>query len=360
MFEQIQEGNATVNVPAEKKISKDLPVFYNPIMKLNRDVSVDLLKTVKKDLQVGLPLAGTGVRAARFLTELKNIKLIAINDLSSDAVDLIRKNLNLNKNKIKCKDVTISNEDANKFLLNSKGFDYIDIDPFGSPNNFLENSIRRLAREGILAVTATDTGAMSGTFPKACVRKYWAKPLRNELMHEIGIRILIRKVQLMGVQNDRALIPILSYSKDHYFRIFFRCEKGKEKADNIIKQHSYLLYCPKCLNRELSKFNSGECSCGKEYDFAGPLYNGDLQDKKVLKKVKNEFVQSLYKENETPFFYDIHAFAKSMKLATVGKTIEILEKVRKKDKKATLTHFRENSIKTKLSVNEFKKILKNK
>ena len=203
MFEIIEEDQTKVHVPVEKKISRDLPVFYNPLMKLNRDISVALLQSIKKNLQIGLPLAGTGVRAVRFLTSLKNIKLIAINDISPESVNLIMKNLELNQDKIKCKEIQLDNEDANTFLLSSKGFDYIDIDPFGSPNNFLENSVRRLARDGILAVTATDTGALSGSYTKACLRKYWARPLRNELMHEIGIRILIRKVQLIGAQNDK-------------------------------------------------------------------------------------------------------------------------------------------------------------
>ncbi|MCU0373510.1 MAG: ATP-binding protein, partial [Ignavibacteria bacterium] len=42
------------------------------------------------------------------------------------------------------------------------GFDYIDIDPFGSPCPFLDAAIKRLSRGGILAVTATDTSALAG------------------------------------------------------------------------------------------------------------------------------------------------------------------------------------------------------
>ena len=104
--------------------------------------------------------------------------------------------------------------------------------------------------------------------------------------------------------------------------------------------------------------NCGICSCGGKFEFSGPMYDSEIQDKKILKKVKNEFVKSLAKESSSPFFYDIHAFAKNMKIEKIGKTAEILEKVRKKDKKATLTHFRENSIKTKLSVNEFRELIK--
>ena len=87
----------------------------------------------------------------------------------------------------------------------------------------LDSAIKRISRNGILAVTNTDTAALTGTYPKACIRKYWSMPKRDYMMHETGLRILIRKVQLVGMQYEKALYPIFSYFKDHYFRIFFQC-----------------------------------------------------------------------------------------------------------------------------------------
>lgn len=131
MYELIEEGRARVKVKKAKKISREMGVFYNSIMKHNRDISVLLLDCIKKkDMQIGLPMAGTGVRGIRFLLELNKgkIKNISFNDHSRDAVRSIRNNLSLSiekgqfkkiKNKIK-----ITNEDGNLFLLNSTGFDY--------------------------------------------------------------------------------------------------------------------------------------------------------------------------------------------------------------------------------------------
>ena len=207
MFKKIKEGKIEIYVPKEKKVSKALPVFYNSIMKFNRDISIVLLEAVKnKEMKIGLPLAGSGVRGIRLLKELKKNKIeqIHFNDYSEKAIELINKNIKLNKlntgkNKVKQKNKTkdkiiIHNKDANLFLRQSKGFDYIDIDPFGTPNPYLDSAMIKLSRKGILAITATDTSALCGTFPKACRRKYWAEPLRNELKHEIGLRILTRKI----------------------------------------------------------------------------------------------------------------------------------------------------------------------
>ncbi|TKJ17054.1 hypothetical protein CEE44_00780 [Candidatus Woesearchaeota archaeon B3_Woes] len=341
MYTTITEGKAKAIV-SKGKISKKLPVFYNPIMKFNRDISVLLLNCInKKDMQMALPLSGTGIRGIRLIKELKKgkIKSISFNDNSENAFKLIKKNLKLNK----ISKANVFNQDANLFLLNSSGFDYIDIDPFGSPNHFLNNSIMRLSREGILAVTATDTAALTGTYTNACKRKYWAKPLKNELMHEFGLRILIRKIQLIGTQFDKALTPIFSYSKDHYFRIFFRCEKGKKKVDEIIKLHGY-------------------------YENSGPIWLGSLWDKKLVvlmgknnKIEENKKILKIIKEEskiDEVGFYDITKLAKRNKIKVLPKKNDLMNKIKKKKFKVSETHFRENSLRLNINKKEIIKLIK--
>ena len=129
----IEEGPIKLKVPKAEKISRKMSVFYNPVMGLNRDISVLLLNSInKEDMQIADPLAASGVRSIRLLKELsKNkIKCICINDSNKNAVKSIKENLKLNKINYKINNkIKISNEDANLFLLNSSGFDYIDIDP---------------------------------------------------------------------------------------------------------------------------------------------------------------------------------------------------------------------------------------
>jgi len=311
----VQEESAKLDI-TEGKLTKKLPVFYNPVMKLNRDISVLLLNSVPdKNLQMALPLAGSGIRGIRFLKELKKgkIKNITFNDYKT--LENIKKNLKLN-DLDRDKKILLEKKDANLLMLESKGYDYIDIDPFGSPNPFLENPIVRLSRGGILGVTATDTSALSGSSETSCRRKYWAKPLRNEFMHETGIRILIRKIQLIGMQNEKALVPIFSFSKDHYYRIFFRCEKGKQVSEKLSKQHKYLLYNWKTMEREVSEYNFK-----KNYEYAGSLWTGKLWNSKLVDKMytncdktnKKMFdMLTLIKEEskiDTVGFYDLHKMA---------------------------------------------------
>jgi tRNA (guanine26-N2/guanine27-N2)-dimethyltransferase len=335
-----QEGKAIFYTDADHKdkISKKLEVFYNPVMKTNRDLTILFMKTFykinKKKLAVGLPLAGSGVRGIRFLLEAKEcIKSLDMNDYDKTAVKNIKKNLRLNKIKAR-----ISNQDANLFLLEDRGYDFIDLDPFGSPNKFLENSIRSLSRGGILAVVATDTAALTGTYPKTTKWKYWAKSILTPEKHEIALRILIRKVQLVGSQYERALIPIFSYAKDHYYRIIFVCKKSKSEAVKIIDNHK--MYTPNFFKQEV-----------------GPLWVGQLQDKKLLREMiksselHKEFLQLLLEEEKINIvgFIDIHEYMKKNKKQGLSHN-KVIEKLHKKGFKAARTHFSYKGIKTNADI----------
>lgn len=294
----VTEGAVSVKVAVAEKISKELDVFYNPVMKLNRDITLLLLETLWRErkntsedsgagvetsssFRVCSPLAGSGVRECRMAVELSKgaVQELSVNDYSADAVRLAKENFKRNAQKLTIlkSAVSFSCDEANKHLLDSKGFSYIDIDPFGTPNPFLDASVKRLQRGGILGVTATDTAALAGTYVNPCRRKYWSEPMRNHLMHEVGLRILIRKVQLVAAQYEKALTPIYSYSKDHYVRVFFRNERSKKSVDKALAQHGFMHYCGTCLSVTGGKENTSVC-CKKKTRVAGPLWLGELWD----------------------------------------------------------------------------------
>ena len=331
---KIKEGLAEIFIPIGKKISKKLPVFYNPIMELNRNITILLLQQFSP-MNLCDPLAASGIRAIRFAKEL-TYKSITANDMNKKAFALIKKNMKHNK-----VNFGIYNKDANLMLLESKGFDFIDLDVFGSPNFMLDSACKRIARDGILAVTATDTSALCGTFPKACLRKYWAVPKKDAVMHETGLRILIRKIQLIAAQYDKALTPIFSYSKEHYMRVFLRNEKGKNKSDKILKQHGH--------------FNS-----------VGPLWLGSLWDKKLASSIySNALKNKRLNKNKEPVnflriikdeskinavgFYDLHDICGKNKIQHLQKREEIINKIKKIGYKASRTHFKGDGIRSNMS-----------
>ena len=352
MLQKITEGTISIeaHVDKDEKISKELPVFYNPAMKLNRDISVLLLKAVdNKSMLVCDLLAGTGIRAIRFLAELPKGKIesITINDASEDSTKLIKKNLDANKKLFKDKDtrINITTSDASLCLLNSTGFDYIDIDPFGTPNPFLDAAVKRLGRDGILAVTATDTSSLAGTFPLVCKRRYWAMPDRGYMKHEISLRILIRKVQLVAAQYEKALTPIFSFAREHYIRVFFSCKKSKSKADETVMQHGMFKEC-------------------------GPMWLGQLWDKALVDKMDSlvpelgydfdaRFIQLIKDECQLDIvgFHDIHGLCKRLKVE-VPNFDRIFTELDKKKLPHSRTHFLDWGVKCSVSEPDLMKIIK--
>jgi len=370
MSTTIIEGKAKIRISSSTKISRKMPVFYNPAMKLNRDVSVLLLKSIKNNrLKIADPLAASGVRSIRFLLELNKskIKEILVNDASAAATTNIKNNLKLNKLN-KNKKVVVANEEANVFLLKNKFFDYIDLDPFGTPVGFLDAAVKSLSKNAILAVTATDTAALSGSAPKACVRKYWAVSLKNFLMHEIGLRILIRRIQLAAASNEKALTPVYSYSKLHYMRVFFKCSYKIKDVDEILKRHNYISYCNNCLTTAtvITNLNNKSCSsCKRETIIAGPMWTSELFDAKLATLVyknnsdeNNEsFLKTIAEEAKVSSFgfYDTHVLSKKLKLQP-PKLEAVMRELKKRGYKASRTHFSSSGIRTNASSSEVIKV----
>ena len=325
-MERVTEGGAAIRAERLDTVSKDMEVFYNPVMTLNRTLSIILLKALgKAGLRVCDPMAGSGVRSLRFLKELPPgvVSELVVNDLSEGFPERFRDNAKLSGLELSGT-VSVENREASALLLGSKGFDYVDVDPFGSPNPFLDAAVRKVHRGGVLAVTATDTAPLCGTYPKACRRKYWATPRRDVLMHEVGLRILIRKCQLVAGQYDKALTPILAYSKDHYFRVFFGVAQGKQRVDKVLEHHGFL----------------GE---------AGPLWLGPLGDKSLLTRMSlvaedsypdaKEFLDTAAAEAalDVPGFFDVHEAAKRLK-TNPPRMEDVLARLHKGGFRAVRTH----------------------
>ncbi len=305
--EIVQEGevkalvpklSAFIEKPGEYAPSK-APVFYNPVMELNRDLAVLAVqayqKMVKHEISICEPLAGCGIRGIRFAKEVKGVKKVVINDINEKAYQLAKYNVKMNGLE---KLVAVKNEDANLLLARygapRKRFDVIDIDPFGSPAPFLDSAIRAIRDGGLLALTATDMAPLCGVHPKACIRKYGGKPLRTEYCHELAVRLLIGCLATTAAKHEMGMKVLFSHSTDHYIRVYAILVHGAKKADKTLQNMGYILHCFNCFHRESSKNSfikdfSLKCpECGSRMDYAGPLWLGKLADKDFLEKMQIE------------------------------------------------------------------------
>ncbi len=325
-FKTISEGAVKLNIPIAKRIY-DADVFYNPVMVVNRDISVLIAKVFGFGTAVDL-LSATGIRALRLKKEA-NIKEVCANDANPRAAKLIKANAKLNRLKI-----NITNLKANDFFCRtSHGFDYVDIDPFGTPVPFLDLAVvRSVKKGGVIGVTATDTAALCGAAPSACLRKYGAMPLHGNIMHEVGIRILLKKVIEAGAQYDIALTPVFCHSTEHYMRVYLKADRGAGKTNSVLKQ----------------------VGC---YENAGPLWLGRLWDEKLVDAIyklsaNNKTITSgtkkllhLIKEEAKVDAFGYFDIA-TMSLKQVPKLADVISNLKAKGFSASRTHFSPTGIRT--------------
>jgi tRNA (guanine26-N2/guanine27-N2)-dimethyltransferase len=350
MFKEIEEGKTKLLVPKNRKPA----VFFNPRMKLNRDICCSVLKVLKNECKVFVDLlAGSGAKGIRIANEV-GCK-VYLNDANPHAYDLIKKNADLNS-----LNVSVSNLDANLFL--KKKFDFIDIDPFGTPVPFLDNACMM---SKYLGITATDTAPLCGVYPSACFRKYSAIPLRCEFCHEVGLRILLGYVARTCAKYGKGMECILSHSTEHYFRIYVRLKKGKAKQ--TLKQLGYVYYCRNCMNREFKKEfipSPRKCACGKGFEISGILWLGRIKEQEFCHKVYEEskylrdkrldkILNLILNEIDEPFYYDVHKICKFMK-RSAPPLEKIIGKILSQGFEVSKTHFSPTGIKTNATISDLK------
>ena len=388
--EIVKEGKINISVPKLKAFIKSpseyapskAPVFYNPVMELNRDLAVLALqtyqRTVNHEIFVCEPLAGCGIRGIRFATEVKGVQKVLINDINEKASQLARYNVQMNG---LSKRVTVKNEDANLLLAHygapRKRFDAIDIDPFGSPVPYLDSAIRALRKGGLLALTATDMAPLCGVHPKACIRKYGGKPLRTEYCHELAVRLLAGCLATTAAKHDIGVSVVFSHSTNHYIRIYATANYGAKKADESIKNMGYMLHCFRCFHRETTKElllleHSGKCSeCNSKLNIAGPLWIGKIFDREFCELMQQEAKQRKFRleeriekilalikgEAEAPVTYYVIDKLCDLLALPVPSVKKVAEILRKGGFQASLTHFNSKGIRTNASAINMRELL---
>ena len=376
-IKQIEEGLTKIEFPEFDKVSSDAPVFYNPHMELNRDLSILAIQVFQKQENRNIDICdlfgGSGIRGIRYKNEIDGVENVAINDISELANEYEKHNIELNN----LDDVEVYQHDASMFLRMKRGeFDVIDIDPFGTPSPFLDSAGYCSRRNSLLCVTATDTSALCGTYKEPCIRKYNAKPYKSEYCHENGIRILAGFVALTLAKYSKCIDIKMSHSTEHYMRLYIKIEKGSKKSDETLKNIGYISHCRNCLHRQTKKGLASAIEencpvCGEKLVHAGPLWLGNIQDKEFIQKMIDEsenkkintekqalkLLNSCLHEADAPAtFFDIHSICKSLKISA-PKLDLIFDELKNKGFIAIKTHYNPLGIKTDANIGDLKKIL---
>ena len=353
-------------------------VFYNPMAKFNRSLGVVFLNSLghiinRGDLVVADVMAATGVRGIRYYLESHSVGEVFFNDLSKNAYRCILDNISLN-NMRGVSNVTAFNVEKFMSLFTGLPFDFIDVDPFGSPLPYIPplfNNLRR--REGFLAFTATDLMTLCGVHLEALSRKYGVHMIKTDFCHELAIRVILKNIYLVASYYDYFIYPLLATFENQYVRIYLRYRKSPSKIDLnkigyiIIDDHNY---------RHISYEVVGSLELTNSR-LLGPIWIDSYIDRSFIslmvdrskevgqnlnllneyKPVTKYLSRMLIDDTSIPYIYRISKLCKKLKVPQPA-IKNILEALQSMGYKAYRAFLYPDGIRTDAPINEIFRILK--
>ncbi len=329
--------------------------FYNPAMSLDRDLCVLFCRyAVKKGCKKFLDgLGATGVRGIRIANEVgveTGLIEVHINEVNPVSYEIIKRNAALN-------DVEVNVINGDIRLLFRNKYDYVDIDPYGSPAPFAVHAFEMMRNKGFAAFTATDKATLCGVYEKACIRRYGAVPMHGEGMKEIGLRILVGFLVRTAAMMDFGAYPVFSYSHDHYFRTYMRVEKGAGKGNKAMENIGWIY-------RD-NGWKTGKSSDGIGAKMAGPLWIGSLNDENVVDFIAEEaeserakkLMSTIKDEITVPMYYESSTICRRLKMVQ-PKLSDVIKKLRGKGFSASRTHFSPDGFRTDADMKEIEEVFR--
>ncbi|CAI8160716.1 MAG: tRNA (guanine(26)-N(2)/guanine(27)-N(2))-dimethyltransferase [Methanobacteriota archaeon] len=279
--------------------------FLNPAMAPSRTRSVLLLADAiehgwlvddDKTIRILDALCATAVRTRRWRNEVpgqERLKITA-NDLDTNAIDWAKKShiehpIGDNK-KWEIEASRFEKEsrgevidginwvvgDARSLMVETP-FQWIDLDPFGSPVDFLDAAIQSLSRVGLLDVTATDTAALCGSAKTSAARRYGAVGILDSYMHDDAVRILLGTIARIAAMHDKVIHPVLSLFDGHHVRVSVILRRSKEAASDFLENIGYR------IRGEPYYFDAIPTG-----EYSGPMWTGPLFDAEIAKRMTVE------------------------------------------------------------------------
>ncbi|KAF2111746.1 S-adenosyl-L-methionine-dependent methyltransferase [Lophiotrema nucula] len=257
-------------------------------------------------------LSATGLRALRYANEIPFVTSVTANDLSAMATESIA--LNVKHNKLDEK-VHAHHGNAVGYMyeqFGKKGYDVIDLDPYGTAAPFLDSAVQAISDEGLLCVTCTDSAIFaSHGYLEKTYSQYGGLPLIGDACHEGGIRLILHAVASSAARYGMAIEPLLSLSIDYYVRVFVRVRKSANDV-KFLAGKTMIVYncysgCKSWATQYLARhkvvesrkgnpfykhsFSQGPSTnehcehCGTNRQLAGPMYGGPIHNVDFIKRV---------------------------------------------------------------------------
>lgn len=257
-------------------------------------------------------LSATGLRALRYAQEIPFATSITANDMSQKAVDSI--GLNIRHNKLQDK-ITANTGNAIAYMYSfcdKKGYDVIDLDPYGTAAPFIDSAIQAINDDGLICVTCTDSAIFaSHGYLEKTYSQYGGLPFKGEPYHEGGLRLILHAIASSAARYGMAIEPLLSLSIDYYIRVFVRVRKSPNDVKLLAGKTMIVYHCESgcgawstqfLARNKVTKNKKGDpfykhgfaqgpsadshCQhCGFKTHLSGPMYGGPLHNVGFIERV---------------------------------------------------------------------------
>ncbi|XP_022449074.1 TRMT1-like protein isoform X3 [Delphinapterus leucas] len=318
--EILKEADTDVQVCPNYSVPQKTDSYFNPKMKLNRQLifcTLAALAKERKPLECLDAFGATGIMGLQWAKHLGNAVKVTINDLNENSVTLIQENCHLNKLKVvvdsKEKEesddipeegeenfgnIKVTKMDAN-VLMHLRSFDFIHLDPFGTSVNYLDSAFRNIRNLGIVSVTSTDISSLYAKAQHVARRHYGCNIVRTEYYKELAARIVVAAVARAAARCNKGIEVLFAVALEHFVLVVVRVLRGPTSADETAKKIQYLIHCQWCEERIFQKdgnmveenpYRQLPCNChgsmpGKTAIELGPLWSSSLFNTGFLKRM---------------------------------------------------------------------------
>ncbi|KAF2500976.1 TRM-domain-containing protein [Lophium mytilinum] len=276
----------------------------------------------KPDIRILDALSATGLRALRYAQEFPFATAVTANDMSQKATASIALNVKHNKLEDKITPNT-GNAIAHMYsFVGTKGYDVIDLDPYGTAAPFLDSALQALTHGGLLCVTCTDSGVFASTgYLEKTYSQYGGLPIKGFHSHEGGLRLILHAIATSAARYGMATEPLLSLSIDYYARVFVRVRRSPAEVKFLAGKQMLVYSCDagcgawqtQFLARNIPRENkdgslyykhsfaqapsaSPFCEhCGTKTHLSGPMYGGPLHNPAFIERIL-DFLPHIDKE----------------------------------------------------------------
>ncbi len=236
-------------------------------------------------------------------------------------------------------------------------FEYVDLDPFGSPAPYLDATLREAWDRQLVSATATDLAVLCGAYPQACRRRYGARPVRVPFRHEMAARLLMGHCAREAARYDKGIEPLLAAYAAHFVKVWFRVRRGAGRADAALAQGAYLRF----------DAGTGERRFTDDPRDGGPLWAGPLLEATFLDGLSatrwtgaraSGIIDQLRKEVDAPaLHHTTDEWAKRLRLSPPSLR-RLLEALREAGHVATTTHYHARGFRTSAPADELERLVR--